>query len=156
MIDDFDNVKKELIELATVLNTFKSEAVQVRIVELLLGTNESAVDEESPARSPSVRPKRKTKRKTAKKKKVAKKDAAAKPRRAATGGTGASAMLSQLLDGDLFTSPKTIGDIVEHCKHNFARTIKPNDISGKLARLTRDQKLSRSKNSDGQYEYVKP
>ena len=154
MIDDFDNVKKELIELATVLNTFKSEVVQVRIVELLLGTNESAVDEESPARSPSVRPKRKTKRKTAKK--VAKKDTAAKPRRAATGGTGASAMLSRLLDGDFFTSPKTIGDIVEHCKHNFARTIKPNDISGKLARLTRDQKLSRSKNSDGKYEYVKP
>ena len=154
MIDDFDNVKKELIELATVLNTFKSEAVQVRIVELLLGTNESAVDEEGPARSPSARPKRKTKRKTAKK--VEKKDAAAKPRRAATSGTGASAMLTQLLAGVFFSSPKTIGDIVEHYKHNFARTIKPNEISGKLARLTRDQKLSRSKNSDGQYEYVKP
>lgn len=154
MIDDFEKVKKELTELATVLNTFKSEAVQVRIVELLLGTNESAVDDERPARSPSAPRKRKTKRKTAAK--VVTKDATAKPRRVATSGTGPVALLSQLLAGDFFNSPKTIGDIVEHCKHNYARTIKPNEISGKLARLTRDQELSRSKNSNGQYEYVKP
>ena len=154
MIDDFDNVKKELTELAIVLNTFKSEAVQVRIVELLLGTNESAVDDERPARSPTARPKRKTKRKTAEK--VAKKNATTTPRRAATSGTGATALLSQLLAGDFFNSPRRIGDIVEHCKHNLARTIKPNEISGKLARLTRDQELSRSRNSDNQYEYVKP
>ncbi len=154
MIDDFDNVKKELTELATVLNIFKSEAVQVRIVEFLLGTNESAVDDKRPARSPSARPKRKTKRKTAEK--VATKDATTKPRRAATSGPGPTALLSQLLATDFFNSPRTIGDIVEHCKHNFARTIKPNDISGKLGRLTRDQTLSRSKNSDNQYEYVTP
>ena len=154
MIDDFDNVKKELTELATVLNIFKSEAVQVRIVEFLLGTNESAVDDKRPARSPSARPKRKTKRKTAEK--VATKDATTKPRRAATSGPGPTALLSELLADDFFNSPRTIGDIVEYCKHNFARTIKPNDISGKLGRLTRNQKLNRSKNSDNQYEYVKP
>ena len=154
MIDDFDNVKKELTALATVLKNFKSEAVQVRIVELLLGTNESAVDNERPARSPSARPKRKTKRKTAEK--VAKNDATTKPRRAATSGTGPTAILSELLAGDFFNHPRIIGDVVKHVKHDFARTIKPNDISGKLARLTRDKKLRRSKNSDGQYEYVKP
>ena len=104
MIDDFDNVKKELTELAIVINTFKSEAVQVRIVELLLGTNESAVDDERPARSPTARPKRKTKRKTAEK--VANKNATTKPRRAATSGTGATALLSQLLAGDFFQQPE--------------------------------------------------
>ena len=147
-------VKKELTELATVLNTFKSEAVQVRIVELLLATSESVVDDKRPVRSPTARPKRKTKRKTAKK--VAKKDTTTRPRRTATSGTGGTAILSQLLAGDFFSSPRTIGDIVEHSKHNLARTIRPNEISGKLARLTRNQELSRSKNSDGQYEYVKP
>ena len=154
MIDDFDNVKKELTELATVLNTFKSESVQVRIVELLLGANESAVDDERPVKSPSARPRRRTKRR--KVAKTAEKDATTKPKRVATSGTGPIALLSQLLAGDFFDSPRTIGEIVEHCKDNFARPIKPSDISGKLARLTRDQQLSRSKNADGQYEYVKP
>ena len=155
MIDDFDNVKKELTELATVLNTFKSEAVQVRIVELLLGTSEHAVDDERPVNPPSVRSKRKTTRKSAPK--AAKTDVTTKPpRRAATSGKGPIALLSQLVAGDYFNRPRTIGAIVEHCKNNFARTIKPSDISGKLARLTRDQVLGRSKNSDGQYEYVKP
>ena len=153
MIDDFERVKKELTELATVLNTFKSEAVQVRIVELLLGINETTVDDETPAGSPIARPMRKTKRKTTNK--VTQKEETTKPRRVAT-SPGPIALLSQLLAGDFFNSPKTIGDIVEHCKHNFARTIKPSDISGKLARLTRDQTLRRSKNSDGQYEYVNP
>ena len=155
MIDDFDNVKKELTELATVLNSFKSEAVQVRIVEILLGKTESSVDDKRPARPPSARPKRKATRTRKTAEKAAKKDATPRPRRAATSGTGAIALLSQLLAGDFFDSPKRIGDIVEHCKHNLARTIKPNEISGKLGRLTRDGKLSRSRNSDGQYEYVK-
>ena len=154
MIDDFESVKKELTELATVLNTFKSEAVQVRIVELLFGIQETAVDDEGPAGLPSARPKRRTKRKAATN--VTKNETTTKPRRVATSGTGPIAMLSQLLAGDFFNSPRVIGDIVEHYKHNFAPTIKPSDISGKLARLTRDQKLRRSKNSDGQYEYVKP
>ena len=154
MIDDFERVKKELTELATVLNAFKSEAVQVRIVDFLLGINETTVDDETPAGSPTARPKRKTKRKTTNK--VTQKEETTKPRRVATSGAGPNALLSQLVADDFFNSPRTIGDIVEHCKHNFARTIKPNDISGKLARLTREQTLRRSKNSDGQYEYVNP
>ena len=154
MIDDFESVKKELTELATVLNTFKSEAVQVRIVELLFGMTKTAANDERPPGSPSALPKRKTKRKTATN--ATKKEASTKPRRVSTTGTGPTAIVSQLLAGDFFNSPKTIGDIVEHCKHNLARTIKPNEISGKLGRLTRDQKLHRSKNSDGQYEYVNP
>ena len=156
MIDDFENVKKQLTELATVINTFKSEAVQVRIVELLLGTSQSTVDDGGPARPPSAPRKRKTKR--SRPDKVAAKDATTKtkPKRTATSGTGPTAMLLQLLDGDFFNSPKTINDIVEHFKHKMARTIRPSDISGKLGRLTRDEKISRSKNSDGQYEYTKP
>lgn len=36
MIKNFDETKRQLAELATVLNSFKSEAVQLRIIELVL------------------------------------------------------------------------------------------------------------------------
>lgn len=35
MIKNFEELKKQLAELADVLNTFKSEAVQVRLLELI-------------------------------------------------------------------------------------------------------------------------
>jgi hypothetical protein len=41
MIDNFDIVKKQLGELAQVFNGFKSEAVQLRIVELILSSEQS-------------------------------------------------------------------------------------------------------------------
>lgn len=37
MIDKLDSMKKQLGELASVLNAFKSEAVQLRLLDLLLG-----------------------------------------------------------------------------------------------------------------------
>ena len=37
MISNFDEVKKQLSELSEVINKFKSEAVQLRIVEIVLG-----------------------------------------------------------------------------------------------------------------------
>lgn len=37
MIKNFEIVKKQLSELAGIVNSFKSEAVQLRIVELIFG-----------------------------------------------------------------------------------------------------------------------
>ena len=36
MIKDFETLKKQLTELANIINNFKSEAVQVRLVDLYL------------------------------------------------------------------------------------------------------------------------
>lgn len=69
-------------------------------------------------------------------------------------GSGANAMLNRAIDEGFLSTPRTIGQICEHSADNYARRIKPNEISGKLARMVRENELSRKKNSDGQYEYT--
>ena len=161
MIADFENVKRELKELAEILNTFKSEAVQLRILESLLGTQSSGtgksvdslgVGTSESDQSDTAPPKKKP----TKKKSTVNKSPESKASARRSAGNEPNAILSELASGTFFDQPRTIRDIVEHCKHNLARSIKPNEISGKLARMVRDGNLSRTKNSDNQYEYTKP
>jgi hypothetical protein len=148
MIDRIESLKKPLSDLASVLNAFKSEAVQLRILEYLLG-NEFRDDESNPsARTPRVGTRRVTK-----KQEVSSTSATGK-KRAAT-GSGASATLTQLLTGNFFEKPQTINDLIKHCKNSMARTFKANEFSVSLARMVRDGKLSRKKNAEKQYEYKK-
>ncbi|MES1172570.1 MAG: hypothetical protein ABUL77_04985, partial [Bacteroidota bacterium] len=70
MIKNFEETKLQLAELATVLNSFKSEAVQLRIIELVFqgGAERGAApaDEDSrEAKSPARTRKRKAKAPTA-------------------------------------------------------------------------------------------
>ncbi len=154
MINNFDEVKKQLKELAEVVNAFKSEAVQLRIVELVFGfepPEENRVDLGN--QIPNTSTKSETKRKS--KEKTVEQDVKKKtPKRAS--GSGAPATLSNLLTDGFFKKPKSIGDIVEHCEHNLARKFKQNEFSGKLARMVREKLLKRGKNTDGQYEYQNP
>ena len=152
MIDDFNTVKKQLSELAGVINSFKSESIQLRIVELILGRkyqSEESDDNVTTETKPKSRP-----RKPAAEKKRA--GTPSQKKRKSAVGAGAVASLAQLAEGKFFDKPKTIGDIIEHCKHNLARTFKPNEFSGKLGRMVRNGELSRKKNADKQYEYKKP
>ncbi|HEX9423946.1 MAG TPA: hypothetical protein VF899_11935 [Pyrinomonadaceae bacterium] len=150
MIQNFDKVKTQLGELATVINSFKSEAVQLRIIELILG----AQTEETAAADVKTTPRRATRRNKSQSKRD---DASDSPKKAkAPGGTGAVATLSQLASGTFFDKPRTIKDLIDHCKHNLARTFKANEFSGKLGRMVRNGELTRKKNADKQYEYKKP
>ena len=151
MIRDFDQVRKQLAELAEVINSFKSEAVQLRIVELVLGRPTKEEVSEHVEDEP-----KKNKVKTRRRKPKASSDGSTSDKRKAQGGTGAVAILTQLATTDFFDRPKTINDILEHCKHNLARTFKANEFSGKLGRLVRVKELTREKNADNQYEYKKP
>jgi len=74
----------------------------------------------------------------------------------ASPGTGAVTMLHKTIGSGFLKEPRTIGEICAHCEVNYAKRIKPNEISGKLARMVRDGKLGRSKNADGQYQYTAP
>lgn len=145
-------MKAQLSELATILNAFKSEAVQLRILDLVL---EKQSTEETPDRLVSGKTtgrSRKQRKPTTKKTDVA----APTKRKKASAGTGAVATLTDLLSGTYCDKPRGIGDIVKHCKDKLARTFKPNDFSGKLARMVRSGELTREKNADSQYEYKKP
>lgn len=156
MIENFESVKKQLSQLAEVINLFKSEAVQLRIIELVLGQSEDTIEPNGEVKK--VRRKSAARRrKSASTPKHDVEDGSGSARKnKAAGSKGAQATLTQLLAGTFFDKPKTIGEIVEHCKHNLALSLKASDFSGKLARAIRDGKLTRKKNSDNQYEYKKP
>lgn len=160
MITNFDEVKSQLLEFSDVVNKFKSEAVQLRIVEIILG-NGSYLKPNSEAQNnapdkPAKSRRRKAARNTAKAKAEDGEEAGNKTvKKSRPSGYGAQSTLSDLVKSTFFDEAKTISDIVSHCEQKLARRFKSNEFSGKLGRLTREGVLNRSKNGDGQYEYVK-
>lgn len=149
MIKNFDVLKGQLKELASVINGFKSEAVQLRIVELIFQGAEVSPDEkENSGDAGKSTPKRKT---TKKKSKVTKKTAGKKTTR--KGKPGPASILDELIGDGFFNKPKTINEIITHCSSQKARILKANELSTPLARFVRNKKLKRDKNSDGQYQY---
>lgn len=155
MIKDFETVKKQLQELSAVINNFKSETVQLRILDLLFKgvkviDDNTEEDKETPKSSSSTSRVKSRKRKA----KKPENGEASKKVSSRAGKLGPHSAITQLLAEDFFKTKKTIGDIVEHCKNNLATTVKSNDISGKLASMVRDKKLKRVRNPDNnQYEY---
>jgi hypothetical protein len=151
MIKNFDALKGQLRELADVVNQFKSEAVQLRVVELVLQGSVDVAGEDGdgePAKPPSSGGRARS-RGSAKKPNPGE-AGATKPR---GGKLGPQGVLNQLIAEKFFANKQTIGAIIDHCKDKKARTFKPNELSGPLARLTRDGRLKRDTNKDGQYEY---
>lgn len=151
MIRDFETVKAQLAQLASVINSFKSEAVQLRVIDLILGPQQDTGL--AGTTSDDLASPKKSLRRT-KSKGEGSKEPPEKKKRIATSG-GAVALLSQLVETPFFDKPKTIKDIIDHIKLNHARTFKANEFSGKLARLVRSKGLVRKKNADKQYEYKK-
>ena len=156
MIKNFEDVKKQLEELAPIINSFSSEAVQLKIVELVLSgkrnpkeTIEKGEVREAPALKQRVR-----KRRSKKVQGNSKEGGAVRSSPKRSPGNGAPATLEKLVDEGFFKQKRTIKDIVDHCETNLARKFKQNEFSGKLARLVRSGVLARTKNEDGLYEYV--
>ncbi|HEX7061545.1 MAG TPA: hypothetical protein VF200_06210 [Woeseiaceae bacterium] len=155
MLKDFEAIKSQLAELADIINKFKSEAVQLRIVELVLRGQSSSSATESEDTIPPQRASRRKER-GAKKKPDQVADGGRSAKKKASSGDGAIATLTKVYQEGFFKSPRTIKDILAHCETNLARRIKANEISGKLARMVRSGELKRAKNADGQYEYTNP
>jgi len=150
MIKNFDVIKEQLKELAGVINSFKSEAVQLRLIELVFEAAEAGPEEKASGGAPADagRPGRKARKQAAKPT-----AAPATPKSKGSGRPGGKAMLERLHGEGFFKKPKTIKQLVEHCEHNLAFKYKQSDFSGPLGRFTRDGKLKRTKNADKQYEY---
>lgn len=77
-----------------------------------------------------------------------------KPRGGKSGRPGPKQMLETLIADQFFDAPRNISQIIEHVQHRYARTYKATDLSPTLVRLRRENKLDRSKNDKGIYEYV--
>lgn len=154
MFKDFNTTKKQLVELADIVNTFKSEAVQLKLLELLFDATPHEDETEASPPEPQ-KPKKRTRKKASPAKKSTKSDNGANGSKK-TSSFGPVSILNKLHEEGFFSKARTIADICQHADTNLARKIKPNEISGKLARMVRNGELSRQKNSDNQYEYTKP
>jgi len=154
MIKNFDVIKEQLRELAGVINTFKSEAVQLRLIELVFAAAEAGSGEAASGGEDGTADRERPSRRRARRRATPtrqKEEAPSKSRGA--GRPGGKAMLDRLHGEGFFKKPKTIKQLVEHCEGNLAFKYKQSDFSGPLGRLTRDSKLRRTKNDDKQYEY---
>lgn len=152
MFKDFETTKSHLTELAEIINKFKSEAVQLRLVELIFAGAGFVPGTASPREVTSPAPPAKTKRRSRPKSSPKTDDGAGTKKKTSSGG-GPVATLVKIFEEGYFKQPRSIGDICAHCEINLARRIKPNEISGKLGRMVRSRQLSRTKNSDNQYVY---
>jgi len=158
-MNDLDDMQQRLKAISEVVNSFKSEAVQLRVVEVLLGQLGASATSGSKA---VVISQRRAKRRKASSKNDLPADKAAKvtpqkpARKAARTSVspGAFAMISQLLGDGFFKTPRTISAIVAHCGASKGHHYKANECSPGLLRLLRDDKLKREKNKEGQYEYT--
>ena len=156
MIKDFDQVRSQLKELADVINSFKSEAVQLRLIELIfsaVSVNPPQAPTPAQVPPPAAKRSRRTKRvaKDSANGEAGKKSA----RSAAKGRPSGRATLDVLVSEGFFAAPKTIAQIVEHCETDRAQKYKQPEFSGPLMRLVQAKTLTRKKNAEGQYEYVK-
>ena len=159
MLKNFESIKRQLVELAEVMSKFKSEAVQLRLLELVFADQSSPASGDSSGQNSDKAPVTRKVRRKKPRGTVAPNPTDAKttdPKRKVISGNGAITTLSKVYAAGFFKQPKTIGDILAHCETNLARKIKANEISGKLARMVRENELRRQKNSENQYQYFNP
>ena len=147
MSRQIEKLKKQLTEIAEVVNSFQSEAVQVRVVDRLLDEimETERVETEGSEIFNSKRERRH------------KNNDEGDTSRAAAGRKkpGATKVLNQLLSSDYFKTPHSISSIAEYCKENFDSDFKTSELSGILLKLAKENKLKRERSDENnRFEYV--
>jgi len=157
MIQNFDLLKQQLSELSPIINSFKSETVQLKVIELIFAQAVGAIsaakttDDVSPIAASSKPRKRKATRAKA----GPSENAEAKPVRGKTGRPGPGAMVEQLITEGFFDKGKSPNDVVVHCRDDKVLKYNGTEISVSLARAVKSQKLRREKDGNGQFLYIK-
>ncbi|WP_156844527.1 hypothetical protein [Leptospira wolffii] len=139
-----DKIEK-LKSINDVVNSFKSESVQLRVLEYLL--------EEENYKSPTTQSSPKKKNKGIVKKQSLPKEPKKKISKKSRPGPGQ--IVDQLISEGFFNTKKSTTDIVQHCSKNLAYNYKANEIAITLTRSVRNGKLNRKENSEGTFEYQK-
>lgn len=157
MIQNFDLLKQQLSELSPIVNSFKSETVQLRVIELVFAQAGAAVGAaQTPnSASPAPEPAKPKRRKSAKSKAGQSGKSDAKPTRTKAGRPGPGAIVDQLISEGFFDKGKSPNDVVVHCRDDKVLTYNGTEISVSLARAVKSQKLKREKDGNGQFLYIK-
>ncbi|CAN5248250.1 hypothetical protein BH09BAC6_BH09BAC6_30320 [soil metagenome] len=147
MNKQIEKLKKQLLDISEVVNSFQSEAVQVRVVDRLL----DAIIESEKAETDGHEVTNKKGRKQ--RSEQDSKDVLTAP---GTRKPGATKILNQLLSSDFFDVPHSISSIADYCKENFDSDFKTSELSGILLKLANENKLRRERSiENNRFEYVK-
>ncbi|MGV8879217.1 MAG: hypothetical protein ACOH2A_09315 [Sphingobacteriaceae bacterium] len=150
-----EKFKKQLLEISEVVNAFKSEAVQVKIIEKFFTIltdfdkgdnyeNTNNISQQSPGRGDQL--KRDQEGNYTSTRHAARIDR--KP--------GATRILQQLILSDFFDAPRTISDITVYCRSEYKTSFQTSELSGILLKLIKENKLQRQRNPlTNRFEYVK-
>jgi len=139
-----EKLKKQLTEIAEVVNSFQSEAVQVRVVDRLL--DEIMETERGDTEGSEIFNKRG--RRPARENEVNELTQNRKK-------LGATKVLNQLITSDYFKTPHSISSIADYCKEKFDSDFKTSELSGILLKLAKENRLRRERsNENNRFEYV--
>ena len=144
MNKQIEKLKKQLAEISEVVNTFKSEAVQVKIAEklfdvLIENDRTDAEGGEAYKRGKKFKQEPEPYNGMAIRKKP-----------------GATRVLNQLLSTDFFDVPRSISSIAEHCHEYYDSDFKTSELSGILLKLVNENKLKREKSRENnRFDYIR-
>jgi len=145
MSKHIEKLKKQLIEISEVVNSFQSEAVQLKIIDKLLDV---LVDfDKSDPEHFELNHKKEYKKNGNYDESFSTEEVRKKP--------GATKILNQLLNSDFFNTPRAISSIATYCKLNFDSDFKTSELSGILLKLANENKLRRERSvENNRFEYV--
>lgn len=145
MSKPIEKLKKQLIEISEVVNSFQSEAVQVRVVDKLLDA--MIESERGDAEGFELFSKKNGKHKSHDDYENQPFSSRKKP--------GATKILNLLLTTDFFKTVHSISSIADYCKEEFDSDFKTSELSGILLKLANEGKLRRERNNENnRFEYV--
>lgn len=146
MSKHIEKLKKQLLEISEVVNSFRSEAVQVKIIDRLLDAMLESEKGEIDGADALIRKGRRTRQGDDDENSVS----------AGRKKPGATKILNQLLLTDFFSSRHSISEIADYCKDNYDSDFKTSELSGILLKLAKENKLKRERSNDNnRFEYVK-
>ena len=147
MSKPIEKLKKQLLEISEVINSFKSEAVQVKIVDKLLDA--MIESERGEAEGSEIFGKKAGKYRSYQEEDHGYFAGRKKP-------PGATKILNQLLTTDYFKAAHSISAIADYCKEQFDSNFKTSELSGILLKLIKENKLKRQRNNENnRFEYVR-
>ena len=151
MLSTIEGLKDDLAKLAGVLNQFRSEAVQIKLFDRLLGLA-------APASAPAtiavteVKPRRGRPPKAARQV-IQPNTLPARGKKTRRGNMGETGALNALIAKGYFKSRRNIAEIVLACESKAGVSVKVTNLSGPLGRFVDEGKLQRAKNSQSKFEY---
>jgi hypothetical protein len=145
MSKHIEKLKKQLLEISEVVNSFRSEAVQVKVIDRLLDAMIESEKGETDGVDAFNRRVRRTRQADDDENPI---NGRKKP--------GATKILNQLLLTDFFNSSHSISEIADYCKESYDSDFKTSELSGILLKLAKENKLKRERSNDNnRFEYVK-